>query len=635
MLTEARRAIEVEHPCVVRVRSADATGGELLVATDYIDGEAYPTLLVAAREHARPITLKLTLRLMCDALAGLSAMHGGTGGARHDRMIFGRLAPDDLIVGADGLTRVIIGARQSRSASSIGYLCPEIALGSDADADERSDVYAVGVILWEAFAQQRLYDESTLEGLVAALLRGGIPVPPLPDDAPWADPVIDVVMRAVAPDPGDRYVSAGAMLEALLEAAGRRVGTAGDIVELVESLVGPFIRARRREASMPAAASNSDIRATTPDREDETLRPKQGEQEQEPELVTEVDFKNPLLLTQRDPDTTTIPAIRDLSGDSDELKTEVHPDLARALPRARSGDAVVARGRPTFAEDPSITSTLPPEMKRDLIAKQRQLGEDAPTITKSVATADGVLAMFDEDPPEQAEEVKSALDDGGSISVTDPGPIRPRADSIVTLDRPGGDGEASIVTARRPAPTMESRETPVCPPGSGDEDVEELLAKTASLDRSAFPTGPPLILEETVNMEQAAEMRRAISSVDATIDLRRQQERFVGPGDGSFGVRRTVPLAIVPMPPPDYGSSPHLASPSAPPVVLPSQPIASQHYIPPPVFAPPPSASRFSLTEETTKSSALLGVLTFFLVLASLLVLAWLTYPYWRAWAGL
>jgi eukaryotic-like serine/threonine-protein kinase len=659
MLTEARRAIEVDHPCVVRVRSADAAGAEVLVATDYVDGEIYPALLVAAREQRRPITLKLTLRVVCDVLAGLSAMHGGTGGLRHDRMIFGRLSPEDVLVGADGLTRVILGARQSRTASGIGYLAPEIALGSDAEADERSDVYAVGVILWEALAQQRLYDEKTLDGLVAAQLRGGIPVPPLPDDAPWADPVLDVTMRAVAPDPGDRYVSAGAMLEALLEAAGRRVGTAGDVVELVESLVGPFIRARRREASMPATASNSDIRATTPDTEDETLRPVQSG---EIEMPTAVDVKNPLLLERGA--ISRMPHLND-DEDPDELKTEIQPDLLRALPAA-DAKPIMGTRRPSFAEDPSVTSTLPPEMKRDLIAKQRQLGEDAPTITKSVAAASGALASLGLDDDAEAH---TAIDESISVNVTGAGALAMRSpsDSVVTLDLPP-DREASIATARRPAPTMQSRLAPPRPSTAANEEVEELLAKTASLDRSAFPAGPPLILEETVNMEQAAEMRRAVAALDATLDLRRAQPQPEAPGFGP----RTVPLAMPvpgpgalaptmpmamatsPTPPPvavsphaPYVTPPHLH----PPHPLPSQPSPSQpspsypspsHPSQPsspspshPMFPPQASPPRTTITEEQPQSSALLGVFTFFLVLASLLVVAWLTYPYWRAWAGL
>ena len=654
VLTDARRAIEVDHPCVVRVRSAEAAGAEVLVASDYVDGETYPSLLVAAYEHRRPITLKLTLRMLCDALAGLSAMHGGTGGMRHDRIVFGRLAPDDLLVGADGLTRVVLGARQSRSPSSIGYLAPEIALGGDDDADERSDVYAVGVMLWEALAAQRLYDESTLEGLVSAQLRGPIPLPQLPDDAPWAEPVLAVAMRALAPDPGDRYVAAGAMLEALLEAAGRRVGTAGDIVELVESLVGPFVRARRREAAMPAAASNSDIRATTPDVEDQTLRPI-GEHE----LPTEV-LRNPLTQPAGPPagdEPTLVPRLNG-DDDADELKTEIQPDLLRALPAAhvnapqlhaadrepptRQVDSILTARRPSFHEEPSlVTSTIPPDVSRDLLARQRQLGEAEPTITKSVAGGVGLLPLDDE-----PEATTSVEDSSVSVSIGGPTLPRPPADSIATLDQ-----DQSVVTAKRAAPTMQS--AMIAPQGftrrastADNEEVEELLAKTATLDRSALPQGPPMILEETVNMDQGAELRRAIAAVDATVDMRRAEQAAAFP----MGMR-TVPLA---MPVPGYDAGPQPQQPSSP-MMMGYLPPSSSVVAPPPMNRPPshpqmnghlppvvfppvstmPTPSRMTLGEEAGRSSALLGVFTFFLVLASLLVLAWLTFPYWRLWAGL
>ncbi len=673
LLTEARRALEVDHPCVVRVRSAEAAAAEILVASDYVDGEPYPSLLAAARENKRPLTLKLTLRIVCDVLAGLSAMHNGTGGPRYERIVFGRLTPDDLLVGADGLTRVDLAARQVRSESGIGYVAPEIALGGDADADERSDVYAVGVILWEALAEQRLYAEKTLDGLVAAQLRSGIPMPPLPTDAPWAEGVIAVVMRALAPDPGDRYVSTSAMLEALLEAAGRRVGTAGDVVELVESLVGPFVRARRREAQVPPEASSSDIRATSPDREDQTLRPltdevtlsKEGREDptlrpdelgirplEEPDgdLETAVDFRpQGLQAPSLETDTETIPRLIP-DDEADELKTEIQQDLLHALPSAEihrtdrlpavrpaAGAAPApapapTRRRPTFAEDPSITAPVPPGVERELIAKDRQLRDDAPTLTAAVAMAQGILPLD----PDHEDELKTTATDRSvpvndarlavQSSVAGAPAMRGRSDSIVTLDLPPKEPDASIVTARRFSPTLKSAVVAPHSDSAAREDVEELLAKTAALDRSAFPVGAPRILDETVNMDQGAgadAIRRAVAKVDTTLYMRKDAAGFPSPQ----GQMHTMPMAIPAQPLPQMSPTP------APVAMAPRPPFA-----PPPLFAPPPPPPppRLTITEdEPPRSTALLGVFTFFLVLASLLVLAWLTFPYWRPWAGI
>src|SRR5207249_9172920 len=98
-------------------------------------------------------------------------------------------------------------------------------------------------LLWEALAGHRLYDATSPELVLSRQPRGTLPTPELASENLWAQPIVPVAVRALATDPKDRYPSAHAMLEALREAAGRRISRPDDVASWVEQIAGPPIRA--------------------------------------------------------------------------------------------------------------------------------------------------------------------------------------------------------------------------------------------------------------------------------------------------------------------------------------------------------------------------------------------------------
>jgi hypothetical protein len=158
-------------------------------------------------------------------LAALAASHR-TGVLHRD------VKPANVLIAADGSARLadfgIAKAADAVDATQVGmvvgttaYLAPERLAGEPATV--RSDLYAVGVLLYEALTGHKPFDVDNPVALVAAIDRG--PAPPLAEARPDIDPdLAAAVERALAKGPADRFASAEEMLAAV-DAQHRRLST--------------------------------------------------------------------------------------------------------------------------------------------------------------------------------------------------------------------------------------------------------------------------------------------------------------------------------------------------------------------------------------------------------------------------
>jgi serine/threonine-protein kinase len=208
---EARNSARLDHPGCVRVLDVGTTpDGHRFLAMDVIEGDTLRAVL-----HARG---KLPA---AEAVAIASAILDALAHA-HDRGVVHRdvkpenviLAPRPVLIDF-GLSWALGDARVTRRGTTVGspsYLSPERALGED--GDHRSDVYAVGVILYEMLAGRRPFAADTAVQL--AWMHAHHEVPHLPVAAPGVPLALAaIVHRALAKDPGKRFASAAAMRLAL------------------------------------------------------------------------------------------------------------------------------------------------------------------------------------------------------------------------------------------------------------------------------------------------------------------------------------------------------------------------------------------------------------------------------------
>ena len=261
LVREAQALARLSHPNVVTVYDVGTfADDQVFVAMEHVDGQ---TLREWARE---PQPWHEVVRVMREAGAGLAAAHAGG-------LVHRDFKPDNVIVGRDRRVRVMdfglarlgttedgqvatrdsdpsIGDSGIESKSPLStnltmagelygtpsYMAPELYSGSPADA--RTDQFSFGVALYEMLYRKRPYDRRSLAQHPRT--KPLVPRPPPPSKVP---PRIQrVVLRAIAPEPEQRYPSMDALLRDLVDDTSSRrtlivlaslVGLAGGAIAIV------------------------------------------------------------------------------------------------------------------------------------------------------------------------------------------------------------------------------------------------------------------------------------------------------------------------------------------------------------------------------------------------------------------
>jgi serine/threonine-protein kinase len=238
-LDEARLTSSIHHPNVVASLDVVAEQGQLLVVMEYVHGETLAALLRTSRQTAERAPLPVVIRVLCDALEGLHAAHVASLAGRCLNIVHRDVSPQNIMVGADGNTRVLDfgiaqAAMRSRATASgtvkgkIAYMSPEQLQNQAVDA--RTDIFAAGVVLWEALTGKRLFFAPDPRETVNLLLNAPIAAPS--SLVPSLPSALDgVVLKALARDREQRFESAHAFAEALRAAAPE--GSRRDVSEWV------------------------------------------------------------------------------------------------------------------------------------------------------------------------------------------------------------------------------------------------------------------------------------------------------------------------------------------------------------------------------------------------------------------
>jgi serine/threonine-protein kinase len=253
-LDEARLAAAIHHPHVVPILESE--NGHYVVM-EFIEGDTLAG--IEARALARGVMLPraVAVRIVLDALSGLHAAHQlKDGEGRLLGLVHRDCTPQNILVGADGSSRITdfgVARAASRLAitrsqtvkGKVAYLSPEQATAGE--LDRRSDIFTMGIVLWEALAGRPLFladnDGTTISRLLSA------PIPSVRLHAPDVSPELDeVCTRALQRHASRRFPTAAAMAEAL-EAAARSslggAGSPGEVARCVEMLIGADLTAQR------------------------------------------------------------------------------------------------------------------------------------------------------------------------------------------------------------------------------------------------------------------------------------------------------------------------------------------------------------------------------------------------------
>jgi serine/threonine protein kinase len=225
-LDEAHLAARIRHPNVVTTYEFLRTGEGLGIVMDFVVGESFVELLRGLAEEMEYTPLPIAAAIVAGALEGLHAAHETRDDAgRPLGLVHRDVSPHNILVGADGVARVIdfgiakaAGRLQTTDVGIIkgkfAYMAPEQIQGAAVDAT--TDVYAAGIVLWEALAGRKLFRAASNEELLIQRSRGSVTIPPpraMNSGVPHG--LERVVLRALETDPRDRYATAQAMAAAL------------------------------------------------------------------------------------------------------------------------------------------------------------------------------------------------------------------------------------------------------------------------------------------------------------------------------------------------------------------------------------------------------------------------------------
>ncbi len=238
-LAHARTIAQLEHANLARVIDLGEDHGERYVVTEIVDGVTLAELLALPQ---RLDELGVT-RVIADACEGIDAAHD-----HGDGLVHGGVSPSTIGVLFSG--QVKVSALDVTAPGPTAYTAPERLDGGP--GDPRSDVFSLGVVLWEALTHERLFDGST-EDATRKMVRELQIESPAMLNANVPAPLADVCMRALAANPDVRHPSAKQLaveLEAVLTQAGYSRRNEG-IAKFVGEAFPDRASARKRKTTLP------------------------------------------------------------------------------------------------------------------------------------------------------------------------------------------------------------------------------------------------------------------------------------------------------------------------------------------------------------------------------------------------
>jgi serine/threonine-protein kinase len=204
--TEVRMARQVSHPNVCRVYDVGEYQGHTFLSMEYVDGEDLSSLLRRVGRFPEDRALELS-RQICAGLA-----------AAHERGVVHRdLKPANIMLDGSGKIRItdfgLAGAAgEALRAGTPAYMAPEQLGGGE--VTPRSDIYALGLVLYEMFTGRRALEGHNVAELIAKREQAGIAQPSTIIAS--LDPAIDrAIMRCLQPEPAQRPASALAVAASL------------------------------------------------------------------------------------------------------------------------------------------------------------------------------------------------------------------------------------------------------------------------------------------------------------------------------------------------------------------------------------------------------------------------------------
>ncbi|MDX2055583.1 MAG: serine/threonine-protein kinase [Polyangiaceae bacterium] len=261
-LDEARLSAHLSHSNCVQVFDIGVGDNTYFIVMEYVDGSDLKGIIEYQKKVGKLLPVEeacLICVRICEGLAYAHELRDSDGESMH--IVHRDMSPPNVLLTRHGEVKIVdFGLAKANSQlehsepgiikGKFSYLSPEAALGQEVDA--RTDIFAVGIILWELLSGRRLFlgdtDLETVRQVQAAK------VPSIRQFNPNVSAELErVLAKSLAQDPAQRYASArelGADLNAVMFASGRSVSSFD-----LASLVAPIWAERRAKKKLDSRKS--------------------------------------------------------------------------------------------------------------------------------------------------------------------------------------------------------------------------------------------------------------------------------------------------------------------------------------------------------------------------------------------
>lgn len=223
-LDEARLAAGIDHNNVVRIYDFGEIGGQYYIAMEHLPGEDLASIAQAARRANRTLPIELMCDVMIGAATGLHFAHELTDPAGRPLNVVHRdVSPSNIIVTYHGTVKLVdFGIARAETnitktaagtlKGKVAYVSPEQAAGEP--IDRRSDVFALGTVLYELLTLHRPFKRESDLATLKAIVEAEIPAPSSlrPDLPPELDAII---FKALERDANRRFQTAAELADEL------------------------------------------------------------------------------------------------------------------------------------------------------------------------------------------------------------------------------------------------------------------------------------------------------------------------------------------------------------------------------------------------------------------------------------
>ncbi|MFP4600471.1 MAG: protein kinase domain-containing protein [Persicimonas sp.] len=215
-ISEATIAVQLNHPNIVQIYDFGKANDDFYLAMEYVEGHDLSQIIEACRKAGKPLSIGEAVYIAIEVAKGLHYAHQRKDEYGEDMAIVHRdISPQNILISQDGTVKIVdFGIAKATSVAEdkphvvkgkFRYMSPEQASGQP--VDHRSDLFSLGVVLFELVCGRSLFRQTTRDETLSLVKSAVVPdITNLNPDVPAQ--LEHLLYKVLAREPGERHASA-------------------------------------------------------------------------------------------------------------------------------------------------------------------------------------------------------------------------------------------------------------------------------------------------------------------------------------------------------------------------------------------------------------------------------------------